>query len=211
MEFSIYWYGFALSFSLFATIGAQNVFVLKQALMQNHIAIVCLVCFVCDMVLVVLGVFGIAKFFSQNAYLTIVLGTLGSIFVLSYGLLALRSAYKTQVLNDLEVDSAKSCVHSLILQTLAITLFNPHVYLDTIAVIGAYSLTLDTTQKINFSLGAISASFVWFFCLGFFAYKASVFLKNKKVWIIINTLTAIIMFVIAYWIFDFTLQEIAKL
>ena len=93
MNLSILLQGFALSFSLFAAIGAQNVFVLKQGIMKNHTLAVCLVCIACDVVLIALGVFGVAGIFSQNPYLTITLGALGTLFVLSYGLFALKSAF----------------------------------------------------------------------------------------------------------------------
>lgn len=210
MNLDIYLYGFLLSFSLFAAIGAQNIFILKQGIIKNHIIAVCVVCFMCDVMLISLGVFGVAQFFSQNSYLTITLGVLGSIFVLGYGLMALKSAYKTKALGNIDIDSKKTSLRSIIIQTLAITLLNPHVYLDTVVVIGAYSLTLDSMQKIGFALGAISASLAWLLSLGFFTHKASVWFRNPKTWVIVDILTALIMFAIAYWLFSFTLQEIAK-
>lgn len=76
--------------------------------MRNHIIAVCLVCFGCDVVLVGLGVFGVAEIFSQNRYLRITLGVAGSTFVLSYGLMALRSAYKTKAMGTIELDSQKN-------------------------------------------------------------------------------------------------------
>lgn len=180
MNLSILLQGFALSFSLFAAIGAQNVFVLKQGIMKNHILAVCLVCIACDVVLIALGVFGVAGIFSQNPYLTITLGALGTLFVLSYGLLALKSAFKTKALKSLSPDSRTTSLSSIILQTLAITLLNPHVYIDTIVVIGAYSLTLDSAQKIIFYVGAMSASLLWFASLGFFSHKARLWFQTPK-------------------------------
>ncbi|WP_455948735.1 LysE/ArgO family amino acid transporter [Helicobacter pullorum] len=209
MNLSILLQGFALSFSLFAAIGAQNVFVLKQGIMKNHILAVCLVCIACDVVLIALGVFGVAGIFSQNPYLTITLGTLGTLFVLSYGLLALKSAFKTKALKSLNPDSRTTSLSSIILQTLAITLLNPHVYIDTIVVIGAYSLTLDSAQKIIFYVGAMSASLLWFASLGFFSHKARMWFQTPKTWAIIDFITALIMFGIAYGLWRFTLAQLS--
>ena len=193
MNLSILLQGFALSFSLFAAIGAQNVFVLKQGIMKNHILAVCLVCIACDVVLIALGVFGVAGIFSQNPY----------------RLLALKSAFKTKALKSLNPDSRTTSLSSIILQTLAITLLNPHVYIDTIVVIGAYSLTLDSAQKIIFYVGAMSASLMWFASLGFFSHKARLWFQTPKTWAIVDFITALIMFGIAYGLWRFTLAQLS--
>ena len=86
--------GFLIAFSLFAAIGAQNVFVLKNGIMKNHIFYICLTCILCDIILVSIGIFGIASFIAKNKIITILFGVIGGIFVLVYGLLALKSVFK---------------------------------------------------------------------------------------------------------------------
>lgn len=176
--------------------------------MRNHIIAVCLVCFGCDVVLVGLGVFGVAEIFSQNRYLRITLGVAGSTFVLSYGLMALRSAYKTKAMGTIELDSQKTSLRSTLTQTLAITLLNPGVYIDTLVVIGAYSLTLEFAQKVGFVLGAVSASLAWFAGLGVFTHKASACFANPKAWVAVDIITACVMFGIGGWLVDFSIKEI---
>ena len=98
-----------------------------------------------------------------------------------------------------------------IIQTLFITLINPHVYLDTIVILGAISLPLDFYGKIFFACGVICASISWFFCLGFASYKASILFKNLKTWVFLDLFTAIVMFVVAYGLISFTIEQILSL
>lgn len=199
--------GFLLAFSLFAGIGAQNLFVLKQGIMKNHILWVCLCCIACDIILVNLGIFGVGELLSQNKIFMILLGVVGAIFVFFYGLLSLKSAFQTTSLN-LSFAEKKSSLQKTILQTLIITLINPHVYLDTIVILGATSLRYDFSEKIFFSLGIIGASCAWFLCLGFASFKASELFKKPLSWVIVNLFSAGVMFFIAYGLFMFVLEEV---
>lgn len=155
--------GFLIAFSLFAAIGAQNVFVLKNGIMKNHIFYICLTCILCDIILVSIGIFGIASFIAKNKIITILFGVIGGIFVLVYGLLALKSAFKADSSLILKNNGKRDTLQKTIIQTLFITLINPHVYLDTIVILGAISLPLDFYGKIFFACGVICASISWFF------------------------------------------------
>lgn len=203
--------GFLIAFSLFAAIGAQNVFVLKNGIMKNHIFYICLTCILCDIILVSIGIFGIASFIAKNKIITILFGVIGGIFVLVYGLLALKSAFKADSSLILKNNGKMDTLQKTIIQTLFITLINPHVYLDTIVILGAISLPLDFYGKIFFACGVICASISWFFCLGFASYKASILFKNPKTWVFLDLFTAIVMFVVAYGLISFTIEQILSL
>lgn len=203
--------GFLIAFSLFAAIGAQNVFVLKNGIMKNHIFYICLTCILCDIILVSIGIFGIASFIAKNKIITILFGVIGGIFVLVYGLLALKSAFKADSSLILKNNGKRDTLQKTIIQTLFITLINPHVYLDTIVILGAISLPLDFYGKIFFACGVICASISWFFCLGFASYKASILFKNPKTWVFLDLFTAIVMFVVAYGLISFTIEQILSL
>lgn len=203
--------GFLIAFSLFAAIGAQNVFVLKNGIMKNHIFYICLACILCDIILVSIGIFGIASFIAKNKIITILFGVIGGIFVLVYGLLALKSAFKADSSLILKNNGKRDTLQKTIIQTLFITLINPHVYLDTIVILGAISLPLDFYGKIFFACGVICASISWFFCLGFASYKASILFKNPKTWVFLDLFTAIVMFVVAYGLISFTIEQILSL
>ena len=203
--------GFLIAFSLFAAIGAKNVFVLKNGILKNYFFYLCLACILCDIILVSIGIFGIASFIAKNKIITILFGVIGGIFVLVYGLLALKSAFKADSSLILKNNGKRDTLQKTIIQTLFITLINPHVYLDTIIILGAISLPLDFYGKIFFACGVICASISWFFCLGFASYKASILFKHPKIWVFLDLFTAIVMFVVAYGLISFTIEQILSL
>lgn len=204
----IYLQGLFIALSLFATIGAQNMFVIKQGVLKNHTFWVCLTCIICDIVLVTIGVFGVGEFLAKNKIFTILLGAIGTLFVLSYGILSLRAAFRANQQLEFNIQEHKTSLTKTITQTLAMTLLNPHVYLDTILILGAVALPFNINEKLLLSTGIISASCLWFLCLGFAANKASILFKNPKSWVILNSFTALVMFVIAYILASFTWGEI---
>ncbi|TLD82696.1 amino acid transporter [Helicobacter sp. MIT 11-5569] len=204
----IFLQGFLIAFSLFAAIGAQNMFVIKQGILKNHIFFVCLTCILCDIVLVNIGVFGVGEFLAKNKIFSIILGISGTLFVFIYGILSLRSAFRANQSLVLTQMGHKTSLSKTIFQTLALTLINPHVYLDTILILGAVALPFNLEEKIMFSVGIISASCAWFLCLGFASHKASVLFKNPKSWIFLNTITALVMFFITYTLARFCLEQL---
>lgn len=204
----IYLQGLLIAFSLFATIGAQNMFVIKQGILKNHIFWVCVTCIICDIVLVNIGIFGVGEFIAKNKIFTILLGIIGALFVLSYGILSLRAAFNANQHLELNTKGHKTSLTKIIAQTLAITLLNPHVYLDTILILGAIALPFNINEKLLLSGGIISASCLWFLCLGFAAHKASVLFKNPKSWVILNSFTTLVMFALAYMLAKFTWEEL---
>lgn len=200
--------GFFTAFALFAAIGAQNTFVLKQGIMKNHVLLVCVICILCDVFFVSLGVFGVAKLIAHSKIISSLLGVLGFIFVLAYGLLSLRSAIRANEYLKLTSLQRRDSVKKIVFQTLAVTLLNPSVYLDTIVILGAMSLSLDIGEKFIFSFGVILASCIWFVSISFAAKKTSVLFKSTKTWAMLHVFTALVMFYIAYGLYGYVIEFI---
>ena len=194
--------GFFLTLSLIVAIGAQNAFIIKQGIMKNHIFVVSGICFICDVVLMGLGVFGVGEFLAKNRILNLLIASVGILFVLYYGFASLKSAFFAE--SHPKFSQSKSLsLKKTILLTLAVTLLNPHVYLDTVFVVGASALMFSFDEKIIFASGALVASFLWFFGLGYGALKLSqILIQITK---IIDILIAIIMFFIAFSLLRYVL------
>ena len=143
--------GFFLTLSLIVAIGAQNAFIIKQGIMKNHIFVVSGICFICDVVLMGLGVFGVGEFLAKNRILNLLIASVGILFVLYYGFASLKSAFFAE--SHPKFSQSKSLsLKKTILLTLAVTLLNPHVYLDTVFVVGASALMFSFDEKIIFAL-----------------------------------------------------------
>lgn len=190
-------HGFLVSGTLIVAIGAQNAFVLKQGLLKQHVFWVCLLCFLCDFVLMSVGVLGIGTLIEQSPIAKITLSVLGAIFLLAYGGRALRSAYQGGQELSVQNDSQKTSLGKTLATTLALTLLNPHVYLDTVVLIGGITAPLSTSQKYAFLLGALSASFLWFFALGFGARLLLPLFAKPITWRILDAVIGLIMWAIA--------------
>ncbi|MFB6349122.1 LysE/ArgO family amino acid transporter [Moraxella sp. ZJ142] len=189
--------GLLVSGGLIVAIGAQNAYVLKQGLLKNHIFWVALTCFLCDFVLISFGVLGFGSLISQSPMATIVLAIVGALFLFVYGLRALRSAISGS--SGLAIDSSQqqATIAATIGTTLALTLLNPHVYLDTVVIIGGVAGTLTPEQKLAFLAGSLTASALWFFGLGYGA-RLLIPLFNKPVtWRVLDGIIALVMWAIA--------------
>lgn len=200
--------GALISGSLIMAIGGQNAFVLKQGLLKRHIFWVSLTCFVCDFALMSIGVFGLGSIISTNLYASSILAIIGALFLIWYGLRAFLSAVRAS--SFLDAQSTKEqmgTISSVVSATLAITLLNPHVYLDTVVVVGGIAGTLSFDQKIFFLIGALFASGVWFFALGYGARLLLPLFRKAKTWQILDFMIAIVMWWIAYELGKFALQN----
>lgn len=191
--------GAFISASLIIAIGAQNLFVLKQGLLRNHIFYVSGICFICDFVLMSIGILGVGTFISSNSYITNILAILGALFLIWYGFKAFKSAIKgTSSMQVQSQDSNNNSLVKVILATLAITLLNPHVYLDTVVIVGGIAGTLNSEQKMAFLIGAVCVSFIWFFSIGYGARLLTPLFKQKRMWVVLDCLVGLVMFYIAY-------------
>lgn len=160
--FSVALNGFLLGISLIAAIGAQNIFVIRRGLAKDHVFIVCIICFVCDFILMCCGIFGVGEFIGKSRVLSLVLATGGVGFLVIYGIGALMSAFKGEVAMKISSEFGGK-TGMIVAQTLGVTLLNPHVYLDTVVIIGAIGAGLNSNEKAFFLLGSVFASFLWFF------------------------------------------------
>ncbi|MER8076793.1 LysE/ArgO family amino acid transporter [Acinetobacter pittii] len=191
---SIFFKGFGIGSGLIVAIGAQNAFVLKQGLKQQYVFWLCLICALSDSILIACGVLGFAEIMTASPILITVAKYLGATFLLVYGAKAFYAAFKTTQSMDLD-SSQKQTLTQALVTCLAFTWLNPHVYLDTIVLIGSVATQLE--DKVSFALGSIFASWVFFFSLGYGARLLKPLFTNPKAWKILDFLIGCVMWSIA--------------
>ncbi|HDU8600202.1 TPA: amino acid transporter [Vibrio alginolyticus] len=190
--------GFGLGASMIIPIGAQNAYVLNQGIKRNHHLTTATICSVLDMIFISLGIFGGGAILSQNEILLTSV-TLGGIAFLSfYGLLSLKSAFKPESESESKGEIVARGRRTVILGALAVTVLNPHLYLDTVVILGSIGGQFEGHDRIAFALGTIMASFVWFYTLSIGAAKLGPTLSQPKVKKTIDIAIAMMMFTIAY-------------
>lgn len=188
-------YGFSLGFSLILAIGAQNAFVLKQGLKAEHVFLVCLICAVSDAILILAGISGFHFLVSQFPELVTVTRYGGALFLLVYGFLSFRSAFISK--HSLKPsESTATSARRAVLICLAFTCLNPHVYLDTVVLLGSISAQFKG-QLAEFAAGATSASFVFFFSLGYGARLLRGMFEKPRAWQVLELLIGLVMWAIA--------------
>ena len=190
--------GFALGFSLILAIGAQNAFVLRQGLLRQHVLLVVLFCASADTLLILAGVAGLSALIAEvvGHHASVLFG-LAALWLAGYGVMRLGSAIRAG--DAISTDAATATSVTAVLTTAAILTFgNPHVYLDTVVLIGAVSLQFHGTSKLAYGAGAITASFVFFFMLGYGASLLAPTMQRPNAWRILDTLIALVMFVLAF-------------
>ena len=189
--------GFILGFSLILAIGAQNSFVLRQGLMGRHVFIVALFCSLSDALLISIGVAGISIFL--NNYIDLVsdwLFGISAIWLAGYGLLRLRDAVKGKSALIAENSSVNGLISTLSFLSV-LTFANPHVYLDTVVLIGSVSQQFTGDTKLAYVLGASIASFVFFFSLAYGAKFLSPTMQRPIAWRLLDSFIAFVMFTLA--------------
>ncbi len=187
--------GFFLGGSLIVAIGAQNAFILRQGLVRAHVFVVCLIAAVSDALLIAAGVAGLGSIVAGSPVLIATVTLAGAAFLFGYAALALRRAMHPHALKA--ADRSAGGVWAAVTTCLALTFLNPHVYLDTVLLIGGLSGQYAGAARLAFGAGAVVASFAWFFGLGYGArLLAPVFLKPMA-WRVLDLLIAAIMAVLA--------------
>ncbi|WP_049645482.1 LysE/ArgO family amino acid transporter [Candidatus Rhodobacter oscarellae] len=187
--------GFALGFSLILAIGAQNAFVLRQGLRGEHVLPVVLTCAISDAALITVGVSGFAVLNEALPGLAPVMRWAGAAFLFVYGALSFRTALRSsEALSPTENGAASLRV--AILTALALTWLNPHVYLDTVLLLGSIS-TQYQGQQLAFGLGAVASSFAFFFSLGFGATLLRPVFARPAAWRILEVVVGVTMWTIA--------------
>lgn len=195
MPFSIVATGFAVGLSLIVAIGAQNAYVLRQGLRREHVAAVVAVCALADAVLIFAGVAGIGVLVEQAPTAIEVVRWLGVAFLTTYGVMSLWSARRPEALRAATATPASR--RSVIVRAAALTWLNPHVYLDTVLLLGSIAATHGSTGRWWFGAGAIAASLVWFASLGYGARRAHRLLTSPRAWQVLEVLIGLTMLAIA--------------
>ncbi len=188
--------GFGLGASLIVAIGAQNAYVLKQGLMKQHVLLIVSICAAIDMTLIALGVGGMGVLIQHSPLLLTLVRWFGAVFLFLYGLRAFLAAWRGAGHLDAGVAEGAS-VRTTVLTVLALSLLNPHVYLDTVVLLGAIGARNGWPGDVYFALGAMSASVVWFFTLGFGARLLRPVFERDVSWRILDIVIGIVMWSIA--------------
>ncbi|WP_127716864.1 LysE/ArgO family amino acid transporter [Halobacteriovorax sp. HLS] len=177
---SIFLEGFFLQAGLILALGAQNIFVLESGIKNQNQYLVAFVCSVCDFLLIAIGVLGAATIFVKFPYIKIVFGALGVCFLFIYALQKLRQSFSENEFEEFEIHSSLDPKKSILL-ALGFSLLNPHVYLDTIVLIGGFSSKFsELNNRLIFGLGAGIFSSLWFFGLASFSRLLKRALRTKK-------------------------------
>ncbi len=184
--------GFVLSLSLIAAIGAQNLFVLRQGLLHQYVGRCVAFCAAADASLAALGVFGMAELVAGSPRFAQAMAIGGALFLLVYGVSALRRAARGGA--SARVDGARSLAWPVVLaQLAALTLLNPHVYLDTVVLIGSVGARQSGDLKWVYIAGASLASVVWFVSLGYGARWLKPLFARASAWRVLDLVTGITM------------------
>ena len=188
--------GFATAFSLILAIGAQNAFVLRQGLLKKHVFWLCLLCAVSDAILIIAGVLGFAAIVETAPLLPQIMAWAGAAFLFVYGAVRLWAAYIGQYALHLSGKSAG--LWATLATAAAFTWLNPHVYLDTLGLIGAVSTKFDiNSQRYAFGIGAVSSSFVFFFGLGYGARLLAPIMQSTRAWRVLDIGIGFVMWALA--------------
>ena len=187
--------GFGTSAGLIVAIGAQNAFVLSQSVRGNHHFVIALICILCDAVFITVGVAGVGATVSANPELSRWVTWGGAGFLIIYGYRSLCSAIRGGSLQ--ESDHAVQSLGSIILTTLAVTLLNPHFYLDTVFLLGGISSQFQGQMQLIFWFGAVSASTLWFLCLSLGGEMLAPVFRTQLAWRILDMLICATMWIIA--------------
>lgn len=187
--------GFMLGLSLILVIGAQNAFVLRLGLRGEHVLPVVLTCAVSDAVLILVGVMGFSEVSAMLPWAEPIMRYAGAAFLIVYGARSFRSALKADA--GLQASGAQAIsLQGALLTCLALTWLNPHVYLDTVVLIGSISTQFDE-GRWAFALGAMLASFAFFFSLGYGARLLRPFFARPGTWRILDGGIGTVMWVTA--------------
>ena len=191
--------GFFTGLSLILAIGAQNIFVIEQGLKKQHVFLVCLICSISDLILIFLGIF-LFHYFIQyfNSTIELIFNILLIIFLIHFIYSKIKVFNSSIDFNSNTKDISK---FNILLKTLGFTYLNPHVYSDTVFILGNFSKNFLLNEKIIFGIGASIASFLFFFLLGYLSKILSKYAQSKKVWNIINLFIIIFMSFLTFLVF----------
>jgi len=196
LALAVFVQGLALSLGLIVAIGAQNAFVLRQGLRREHVGSVVLFCAVADAVLIAAGVLGMAQALGQSPVLARALALAGALFLAVYGVQALRRARNAHQLKAAE-GGVGLRLGAAVAQAAAFTLLNPHVYLDTVLLVGSIGAQQPAALRGWFIAGASGASLLWFVLLGYGARWLAPWFARPRAWQWLDGLIGLTMLVLS--------------
>ena len=182
--------GFVASVVLIVAIGAQNAFVLRQGLRREHVLAVVVTCAVSDLALITAGIAGLGAVVTARPTAVTVIRWVGAAFLLTYAALAARRAWQPSTLEASSL-AAPATLRATLLTCLALTYLNPHVYLDTVLLLG--SVAQQHPHQWSFGLGAAAGSAAWFAALGLGAHRLGPLLSRPGAWRVLDGLIAVVM------------------
>jgi L-lysine exporter family protein LysE/ArgO len=189
--------GFFAGLGLIVAIGAQNAFVIRQGLKRQHVLAVVAICALADAALIALGIAGLGAIIQGLPWLLEGVRWFGVAYLTWFGIKSVRSAFKNQTMDTSGGDAGS--LKKAVLAVLGFTFLNPHVYLDTVILLGSISNQFAEDRWI-FGFGAMTASIVWFSTIGFGARAASRFMSKPIFWRVLDSLIAAVMFSIAFYL-----------
>lgn len=196
MQLTAFLHGFAVSAPLIMAIGAQNIFVLRQGVLRQHVPAIVAFCSAMDAFLIAAGVGGLGALLGAAPALRLGSALGGAVFLGWYGLGAAQRAMNPGTLDASRIEDVPG-LRAALARAAAFTLLNPHVYLDTVLLVGSIGAAHPRVDQPIFVAGAATASAFWFAGLGFGARLAAPLLSKPKVWRGIEALVAVMMFVVA--------------
>lgn len=205
--------GFFISMGLLVAIGPQNAYVLRQGLRHRHVFAVTTACFLSDLFLISLGVLGVGALINANETLRFWLGWGGAAFLLWFAFRSARAAINPEPIDEDMIeasagDAAGKGQRTAILHTLAFTFLNPWVYMDTMGIVGTYSVKYSgDTERLLFLVGAVLGSGLWFYGLGYGAKKAAPLFKKQITWRILDSIIALVMLTVAGLLINYQLAS----
>ena len=200
MEVTAFLKGMGLGGGLIVAIGSQNAYLLRQALKREYVLTCIAICIVCDVVLIGAGVAGMGKLIVEAPGLLFWIKLAGAGFLFWYGLRAARSAFNPSAMQT-DADKPVGSRYAVIAAMLAFSLLNPHVYLDTVVLLGSIGGQQIGDGRIYFALGAMLASIIWFSSLGFGARFLIPVFARPRAWQILDGVIAVVMWMLAVTLF----------
>ena len=188
--------GFLMGAGLIVAIGAQNAFVLKQGIRRENRFAIALFCSASDALLISAGIAGMGFVFTAHPLFTKAVAFAGSAYLAWFAFTCFRSACRGGAL-DVKGDGNAASLRKILLTLAALTYLNPHVYLDTVVMLGSFGAGRASSERVFFGFGAVSASFVWFFSLAYFSRFLAPVFRSERAWRVLDCAIGIVMIYIA--------------
>jgi len=191
MYYTAFLTGLGTSAGLIIAIGAQNAYLLTQSVRKNHHITIALICAIFDVFFISVGVAGVGTFLNGSPILMNIAAWGGALFLFTYGFISFRSAFRSNSLNVL--NKADDSLKKVVVTTLAVTLLNPHVYIDTIVLMGGISAQFQDNGRLYYAAGACVASCLWFYVLAFAGSKLQAVFRRPFTWKMLDGAVGLIM------------------